>query len=186
MTQERLVWIGRVATGRHGPHRPALDPGHPRRPRPLRLPPGRPVLPRPAHLRRLLLRRLLEAAERQGLPGRARHGLRRWASSAWPSTRRSSSASGFSYAEGSFLWIVNHVFFQYYSLVIFIVSALVMVVVSYLTERAGLREDQRPDLRHGHGRAPEGDRGPAGTATDVVASGIVLALILAAYLYFTG
>src|SRR5262249_25944674 len=43
--------------------------------------------------------------------------------------------SGFEngYTEGSFLWIVNHIFFQYFSILITIVSALAMIVVSYLT-----------------------------------------------------
>lgn len=41
---------------------------------------------------------------------------------------------GFSYAEGSFLWIVSNIFFQYYSLFIFIVTVAVMVGVSYMTK----------------------------------------------------
>jgi solute:Na+ symporter, SSS family len=93
--------------------------------------------------------------------------------------------SGFSYAKGSFLWIVNNIFFQYYSLVIFIVSVLVMVIVSYLTappsyeKISGLTygtvtEEQRRETR------------ASWQARDVVGSAIVLALILAAYLYFTG
>ncbi|MEX2603869.1 MAG: hypothetical protein WD361_06685, partial [Gracilimonas sp.] len=40
---------------------------------------------------------------------------------------------GFSYVEGSFLWVVNNIFFQYYSLIIFLVSIAVMFVVSYMT-----------------------------------------------------
>jgi len=35
------------------------------------------------------------------------------------------------YAEGSFLWVVNKIFFQYYSLAIFLISAVVMIVVIY-------------------------------------------------------
>jgi SSS family solute:Na+ symporter len=92
---------------------------------------------------------------------------------------------GFSYAQGSFLWIVNNIFFQYYSLVIFIISAAVMVVVSYLTEAPAyekivgltygtVTEEHRKETR------------ASWQARDVVASAIVLALILAAYLYFTG
>src|SRR5438270_4765566 len=44
--------------------------------------------------------------------------------------------SGFEsgYAEGSFLWIVNNVYFQYFSVLITIVSAVVMLAVSYLTQ----------------------------------------------------
>lgn len=41
---------------------------------------------------------------------------------------------GFAYAEGSFLWIVSNTFFQYYSLFIFIVTVAVMVGVSYMTK----------------------------------------------------
>lgn len=41
---------------------------------------------------------------------------------------------GFNYAEGSFLWILNNTFFQYYSVFIFIVSIAVMVGVSYMTK----------------------------------------------------
>ncbi|MEX0720469.1 MAG: sodium:solute symporter [Balneolaceae bacterium] len=41
---------------------------------------------------------------------------------------------GFSYAEGSFLWVINHIFFQYYSMFIFAVSVGVMFLVSYMTE----------------------------------------------------
>src|SRR6266508_1473913 len=37
------------------------------------------------------------------------------------------------YAPGSFLWIVNNLYFQYYSVFIFIVSVVVMLVVSYAT-----------------------------------------------------
>ena len=35
------------------------------------------------------------------------------------------------YPEGSFLWIVNHIYFQYYSLLITLVSIVAMFVVSY-------------------------------------------------------
>jgi solute:Na+ symporter, SSS family len=89
------------------------------------------------------------------------------------------------YAQGSFLWIVNNIYFQYYSLFIFVVSAVTMVVVSYLTpapaeERlvgltfATVTPEQRRESRASWSRG------------DVVASGIVLILILAAYLYFRG
>ena len=37
------------------------------------------------------------------------------------------------YTPGSFLWIVNNIYFQYFSMLITIVSAIVMVVVSYMT-----------------------------------------------------
>jgi len=41
---------------------------------------------------------------------------------------------GFTYDPGSFLWIINNVFFQYYSLVIFITCIIIMFAVSYMTE----------------------------------------------------
>jgi solute:Na+ symporter, SSS family len=92
---------------------------------------------------------------------------------------------GFHYTPGSFLWVVNNIFFQYYSMVILAVSATVMVVVSHLTEA--------PDYAAISGltyatRTAE-DRRASRTSwseVDVLTSGIVLVLILAAYLYFTG
>ncbi|OGD28234.1 MAG: Na+/glucose cotransporter [Candidatus Aminicenantes bacterium RBG_19FT_COMBO_65_30] len=93
--------------------------------------------------------------------------------------------SGFSYAEGSFLWIVNHIFFQYYSLIIFLVSVAVMIVVSYLTEPPAY--EKISGLTYGTVTAEHRKESRASwTAADIIASGIVLALILAAYLYFTG
>ena len=92
---------------------------------------------------------------------------------------------GFAYAEGSFLWIVNHIFFQYYSLIIFLISIIVMIVVSYLTEPpsyekiSGLTYGTVTEEHRKESRASWQWR-------DVVTSGIVLALILAAYLYFRG
>ncbi|MEW6654114.1 MAG: sodium:solute symporter, partial [Bacteroidota bacterium] len=44
-------------------------------------------------------------------------------------------SAGFTYQEGSILWIINNTFFQYYSLLIFLISLIVMVVVSYMTEK---------------------------------------------------
>ena len=41
---------------------------------------------------------------------------------------------GTAYTEGSFLWIVNNIFFQYYSLLITIVCIIVFLVVSYATK----------------------------------------------------
>ncbi|MHC4333662.1 MAG: sodium:solute symporter family transporter, partial [Planctomycetota bacterium] len=41
---------------------------------------------------------------------------------------------GVQYEQGSFLWIINNIFFQYYSLLIFVVCVVVMIVVSYMTE----------------------------------------------------
>ncbi len=93
--------------------------------------------------------------------------------------------AGFGYAEGSFFWIVNNIFFQYYSLIIFLVSILVMVVVSYLTEKpsyekiSGLTYGTVTDDHRRESRS-------SWSMGDVIASAIILVLILAAYLYFRG
>ncbi|MBE3125532.1 MAG: sodium/solute symporter [Acidobacteria bacterium] len=93
--------------------------------------------------------------------------------------------SGFSYAKGSFLWVVNHIFFQYYSLIIFLVSVVVMIVVSYLT--APPSYEKISGLTYGTVTAEHRKESRASwTATDIITSGIVLALIVTAYLYFTG
>jgi solute:Na+ symporter, SSS family len=89
------------------------------------------------------------------------------------------------YSEGTFLWIVNHIYFQYYSLFIFVISVLVMVAVSYATpppsyERisgltfATVSEEHRAESRASWDRR------------DVLGSAAVLLMILAAYLYFRG
>jgi solute:Na+ symporter, SSS family len=89
------------------------------------------------------------------------------------------------YPAGSFLWIVNNIYFQYYSLLIFIVSVIAMVVVSYLT--AAPSEEKIRGLTYGTTTA-EQRRETRGSwsAADVITSGAVLAAIVAAYLYFSG
>jgi SSS family solute:Na+ symporter len=89
------------------------------------------------------------------------------------------------YPAGSFLWIINNIYFQYYSLFIFLVSLLVMVVVSHLTAPpseeqlrgltyATVTEEHRRESRASWGR------------WEVLASVAVLALIVIAYLSFRG
>lgn len=92
---------------------------------------------------------------------------------------------GFTYEHGSLFWIINNIFFQYYGLIIFAVSAVVMFLVSYMTEE--------PDYKKIEGLAfgliSEKDKQEtrdSWTIMDVVSSVIVIILILAAYLYFTG
>jgi SSS family solute:Na+ symporter len=95
--------------------------------------------------------------------------------------------SGFEggYPEGSFLWIVNNIYFQYYSLVIFLVSCAALVGVSYATEPppeaqiagltyATISAADRAETRASWGRG------------DVLASTGVLVLIAMAYVYFNG
>ena len=89
------------------------------------------------------------------------------------------------YTPGSFLWIVNNIYFQYYSLFIFVVSAVTMVVVSYLTPAPA--EDRLVGLTYATVTAEQRLATRASWSRgDVIASVIVLVLILAAYLYFRG
>jgi len=89
------------------------------------------------------------------------------------------------YPEGTFLWIVNNIYFQYYSLLIFLVSLAVLYGVSYATEKPS--EDRLSGLTYAT-ITPEQRRQSRSTWNqwDVINSGVVLALILAAYLYFVG
>jgi SSS family solute:Na+ symporter len=93
--------------------------------------------------------------------------------------------SGFSYTEGSIFWIINNIFFQYYSLIIFLVCVVVMIVVSYMTEEPAY--EKISGLTYGtttteHKKVSR----ESWSKGDIIASGLVLVLILAAYLYFTG
>jgi len=89
------------------------------------------------------------------------------------------------YTHGSFLWIVNNIYFQYYSLLIFLVSCAVLIGVSYATEPqderqiAGITYATVTDAQHLESRA-------SWTRADVAASVVVLSMILAAYVYFSG
>jgi SSS family solute:Na+ symporter len=89
------------------------------------------------------------------------------------------------YAQGSLLWIVNNIYFQYYSLLIFLVSVLVMVGVSLATapppaaQIAGLTRATVSEADRRVTRA-------SWNHWDVLWSALVLVLILAAYLSFNG
>jgi len=89
------------------------------------------------------------------------------------------------YAEGSFFWIMNNIFFQYYSLLIFLVCVVVMIVVSYATAAPSYQKIQ--GLTYGTRTAEDRAKSRASwTYADLIASVAVLAIIAAAYLYFTG
>ena len=92
---------------------------------------------------------------------------------------------GFAYTQGSFLWIVNNIFFQYYSLLILLVCAAVMVGVSYLTEAPG--SEKISGLTYATLTHEDRRQSRASWSTkEVVASAVVLLIILGVYLYFTG
>jgi solute:Na+ symporter, SSS family len=89
------------------------------------------------------------------------------------------------YPKGSFLWIVNNSYFQYFSVLITIVSAIVMVGVSYATAKPDYRTLQNLTFET---KTTE-DRATTRASwnwRDVAASALVLACILGAYLYFRG
>ncbi|HEU5068899.1 MAG TPA: sodium:solute symporter [Verrucomicrobiae bacterium] len=95
------------------------------------------------------------------------------------------SQGKFTYAEGSFLWIINNINFQYFSILITIISAIVMVVVSYLTPPPD--EAQIRGLTFATATAED----KAATRAswdwkDVTASCIIMVCITFAYLYFRG
>jgi SSS family solute:Na+ symporter len=80
---------------------------------------------------------------------------------------------------------VNNTYFQYYSVLIFLTCAVVMIVVSYLTappseeKIRGLTFATRTEEDRRLSRA-------SWTKADVIFTLVVLSLIAAAYLYFTG
>jgi SSS family solute:Na+ symporter len=87
--------------------------------------------------------------------------------------------------EGSFLWIVNNIQFQYFSILITIVSAIVMVLVSYAT--AAPDDARIAGLTFATASADNRAKTRASWGTgEVLASLLVLACIIGAYLYFTG
>jgi SSS family solute:Na+ symporter len=91
----------------------------------------------------------------------------------------------FHYREGSMFWIINNIFFQYFSILITIISAVVMVGVSYLTSPPD--EPQIKGLTFATASADDKAQTRASWgASEVVASLVVIAFILGAYLYFRG
>jgi len=89
------------------------------------------------------------------------------------------------YTEGSFLWVINNINFQYFSILITLVSAIVMVAVSYAT--AVPDYDRIKSLTFGTATADDKAKTYASWSWhDVVASGFILVCILGGYLYFRG
>ena len=89
------------------------------------------------------------------------------------------------YPHGSFLWIINNIYFQYFSVLITLISAFVMVVVSYMTAEPDYATLQNLTF------ATKTKEDIAATRAswdwrEVSASGFVLLCILGSYLYFRG
>jgi solute:Na+ symporter, SSS family len=89
------------------------------------------------------------------------------------------------YPEGTFLWVVNNIYFQYFSVLITVVSAIVMVGVSYMTAEPDYNSiasltfgttthEDKKRTRHSWGKL------------EVLASALVLVCIMGGYLYFRG
>lgn len=91
----------------------------------------------------------------------------------------------YQYTQGSFLWVVNNIFFQYYSLMITVVCVVVMIVVSLLTKEpdyikiSGLTYGTTTDEHRRESRS-------SWSAGDVIFSVLLVALIVLIYIYFSG
>jgi solute:Na+ symporter, SSS family len=89
------------------------------------------------------------------------------------------------YPPGSFLWVINNINFQYFSIVITVVSAIVMVAVSYLTSAPDY--GRLTGLTFATASAEDRARTRASwKGGDVIASAVVLLGIAFAYVYFRG
>jgi SSS family transporter len=89
------------------------------------------------------------------------------------------------YKQGTFLWVINHIYFQYFSVFIALVSAVVMVAVSYATRQPDYGAIR--SLTFGTATAEDKARTRASWHwNDVAASALVLGVIIAGYLYFRG
>lgn len=92
---------------------------------------------------------------------------------------------GSHYSEGSICWIINNIYFQYYSLLIFVVCVITMIGVSYATEAPDYSKIQGLT----YGTTTEEERAATRASWswgDVIASCVVMVCIICAYLYFVG
>ena len=89
------------------------------------------------------------------------------------------------YTYGGFLWIVNNIYFQYYSVLITVISIIVLIAVSYAT--AAPPEEKLAGLTYAT-ITPEQRRQSreSWSTIDIVGSVVVVCAIIGAYLYFNG
>ncbi len=91
----------------------------------------------------------------------------------------------YEYTQGSFFWIVNHIFFQYYSLMITLVSVIVMIAVSYMTEAPSYARIS--GLTYGTTTAEHRKESRSSWSVgDVVTSVLLVLIIVMIYISFTG
>lgn len=89
------------------------------------------------------------------------------------------------YEQGSFLWVMNNIFFQYYSIFILVVCVLVMVIVSYLT--APPSYEKISGLTYGTTSIEDREKSRSSwSMSDVVFSVILCVIIVVVYIYFRG
>lgn len=89
------------------------------------------------------------------------------------------------YPEGSFLWVVNNINFQYFSILITLISAAVMVVVSYMTQEPDYAKIKNLSF----GTITDEHRAESAGSwdwRDVASSVFVVVVIVGGYLYFRG
>ena len=87
------------------------------------------------------------------------------------------------YQPGSLFWIVNNINFQYFSILITIISAIIMVVVSYLTAAPDYARIQGLTFATTSASEKEETRNSWGWG-EIAASAFVLVAIIGGYLYF--
>jgi SSS family solute:Na+ symporter len=92
---------------------------------------------------------------------------------------------GFAYETGSFLWIVNKIYFQYFSLLIFLISTAAAILFSL----ASAEPDYARIGGLTYGTLTEADRAEtrrSWTGLDAATSVGLMVIIVAAYMYFRG
>ena len=89
------------------------------------------------------------------------------------------------YSEGSVLWIINNIYFQYFSVLITIVSAAVMIIVSYMTKEPEYEKIQGLTFATASAKDKLHTR-ESWAWPEVVGSIVVLLGIVAGYVYFRG
>jgi SSS family solute:Na+ symporter len=89
------------------------------------------------------------------------------------------------YPHGSFLWAVNNTYFQYFSVLITIVSAIVMVGVSYATAAPDYAAIQNLTFATTTQKDKDNTRASWGWR-EVAGTLLVITCIMGAYLYFRG
>jgi SSS family solute:Na+ symporter len=92
---------------------------------------------------------------------------------------------GVTYTEGSFLWIVNNIFFQYYSVLITLVCIATFIIVSYSTKEPDYAKISGLTFSTMTAEDKKATRA-SWTTADVIQAIVLVGLIICIYAYFTG